>query len=282
MMLSPFFPFDNENEESFRLRISKIQSACLDYKRLEKGLSKWIKKLTWGSFKGQVDHLTSRYYDFSLSHPPLFYSNRRMPLWNVAVTWICHLENGLTIPIIQLRKKRGLIGKCYAFSEVLTHEAFHAFRAGFHQPKYEEILAYRSSGNRLRRYFGPIFEGTWESSFLMVGFFISLLLSISLSLKGGIITGVTLILFFLTRLIYRQRIFRKAEKKLRPFLKAEIPPLWVLARLTDREIEFIAKKRKSKIKTYFLSEKIKNLRIRSILLKYFLLTECFSSDNVSK
>jgi hypothetical protein len=52
--------------------------------------------------------------------------------------------------------------------ELLLHEWFHVARAGFDEPQFEELMAYRSSRG-LRRWLSPLFQASWESiTFLLL------------------------------------------------------------------------------------------------------------------
>jgi hypothetical protein len=90
------------------------------------------------------------------------YSNKKLPFWEGAALWTgeeCY---------IQLREgfKTGrYLG--YSREEVLTHEAVHAARVAFEEPKFEEVLAYRTSQNSLRKWVGPLFRRPWESAVLV-------------------------------------------------------------------------------------------------------------------
>lgn len=161
--------------------------------------------------KGPLEQVTPSLYAFR--------SNRHLPFWTAAVTWIFPLPSGASLPLLQLPKKRRLF--CFANEkEILAHESIHALRAAFNEPKFEEILAYRTSSSAFRRLFGPLFTSTKES-----GLFLLLCL-------GAIACGNPLLIFlpllpWLLRLFLRQRQFFRARHHL---------PDALLQLLTDREI----------------------------------------------
>ena len=85
---------------------------------------------------------------------PLVYSNRRLFPWQGGVSWTINPPEGTPFPLVQLRKgfKKGR----FLFNdreEVLHHEAVHAMRLAFNEPRFEEILAYFHSKKKWRALF---------------------------------------------------------------------------------------------------------------------------------
>lgn len=158
--------------------------------------------------------ITLSLFGFSIDWVPLHYSNKNLPFWEGAATWIGEEYS------IQLRegfKKGRYLG--YQRSEVLAHEAVHAARMAFNEPQFEEALAYRTAKSGLRKWIGPIFRKPWES----LVFILSL---------GAIPLGYLWIpLFFLSllgiRLLMTQWALQQCLKKL---------PLFLVVCLTDKEI----------------------------------------------
>ncbi len=153
-----------------------------------------------------------------------FKSNKKLPLWTAALTWIIEIEKGVKIPILQLPKTP----RRFSFAsqdEVIAHEKVHALRAAFEEPMFEEIIAYRTSTSKFRRFMGPLFSTTKESG----AFLITLL-------TFPFIRALPAIVFFLLfiRLFYRQSLFAKALKNLGA--KKEM-----ISYLTDNEIKLAAK-----------------------------------------
>lgn len=74
-------------------------------------------------------------------------------------------------------------------------------------------------------------------------------------------------MFFFFRLFRTQILFRKAKKKIRKLLGIE--PLWVLLRLTDREIRLFATQPLAVIEDFARKEKLKSVRWRQIYQSYF-------------
>lgn len=178
-------PGPNEDEKAFLQRASKLESFSPE---------------DWKEAHAKTEKL----YGFAIDWVSCTYSNHKLPFWEGAATWIS--EEG--IPSIQLRngfKKGKYLG--YTRSEVLAHEAVHAARSAFEEPRFEEILAYRTSTNFFRKCLGPLFRKPKESLLFLLFF--------------------PLGIFFLFRLLRDQWIFQGCLQKL---------PLPVILCLTDKEI----------------------------------------------
>ncbi len=173
----------------------------------------------------------------------VFYDNKKLPFWQAAATWI---EDDT--PRIQLKKKN-LLG--YSTEEILSHEAVHAVRFAFDEPRFEEILAYHTSKNKFRRFFGPIFQHSWESTLFVVLVLASLIPYLKL-LPWVFLT------YLLVRLIRNQKTFSECKKNL---------SLSIMLRLTDKEIALFSKW--ENILPYINQAKDKSLRWRMIYVNYF-------------
>ncbi|WP_213358219.1 hypothetical protein [Chlamydiifrater phoenicopteri] len=203
-------------------------------------------------------------FDVRPNHLEVIYSDEGIGGWEGGCTWI--ESSGVSI---QLRKKFLKSSKLfflYSRKEVLMHEAVHAVRMKFHEPLFEEILAYRTSRG-LRRYLGPLFRHPGESYWSIFGALVGLGIS-SYDLVAGLLVAIAVPIYFLSRLIFYLRIFAKAQKKIRKLLG--IPPLWVLLRLTDAEIKFVASQPLRIIEEYAKKKKLKDLRWRQIYASYFM------------
>lgn len=159
---------------------------------------------------------------------PLIYSNKGLSLFEVGTTWI-EDTGPFPYPIIQLRKSFKTNKKWFFYSkeEVLKHELIHAKRVCFHEPKFEEFIAYTVSKNLFRKLFGPIFQNHVEPFFFLISglatcFFYMHPIIFSFGLLG--------ISFFIGRLLLRHIIFHKALRKHDYQLNA-------LLSFTDKEIQ---------------------------------------------
>ena len=160
-------------------------------------------------------------YERVLPKPPLrVIRKKRLPFWFGAMTSI-YTYQGYEIPVIELPKKPR-----HNQDEVLAHEQVHFLRSSFREPKFEEILAYRTSKAKWRQWIGPLFERPWES-------YLFLILALPLPLVAAAFA-----LLLGTRLTFYQWVFKKALNNL-PYKNREE----IIALLTDREIFQIAFKK---------------------------------------
>ena len=137
--------------------------------------------------------------------------------WEAACT---RIEDGKVE--VQLHPKR----KKSEHQQILAHEAVHAIRCAFDEPRFEEILAYRTSSNVFRRYFGPLFQKPWQAKLLL---FAVLIDSVSIFFAGACFYATLLIFSVLSlRLMVGQHRFASCRKNLND-------PRLALA-LTDSEI----------------------------------------------
>ncbi len=189
--------------------------------------------------------------------------------WEAAATWIEETEEGIRTCQIQIKDSR--LSKLYAKEEVIAHEMVHAMRLMFDEKRFEEVLAYQTSKNRFRRYFGPLFSNPTESRALMG------LVAISWCLYGmNIFFEVHPFLNFVLylpmlalgygvlRLVRSQRIFSAALGNLQAATGSALP---LALRLTDKEIELFAKSTPEQIHSFAKQEK--NFRWRQLYISYF-------------
>ncbi len=129
------------------------------------------------------------------------YSNKGLRFWEAGCTW----SDGS----IQLRKvfEKKRVWLLYSRDEIIAHEQVHAKRLHLEEPVFEEILAYRTSKSRFRRYWGPIFRTPKESLLF------ALTLLFPPFIPWALLPILGLVAFGMMRLIRLQRIFSKAEAK---------------------------------------------------------------------
>lgn len=176
--------------------------------------------------------ITRRLFGFSVDWVPIFYSNERLPFWEGAATWIGQR------PSIQLRenfKKGRYLG--YRCEEVLAHEAVHAARVAFEEPRFEEVLAYRTSKSRLRRWIGPLFRKSWES--------IAFMSSLIPAFFGYFWIPLGVLGWLSLRLAWAQWTLQRCLKKL---------PLSLIVCLTDAEIQKFSSLPLADIQAYFQND----------------------------
>lgn len=207
---------------------------------------------------------TSQLFDFSLDWVEVFYSKKSLPAWQGAITWIDE------IPKIQLHPqlKKGSLLKIYSREEVLSHEAVHAARSQFSEPRFEEHFAYLTTKSPWRRFLGPFFRTSAESTL-----FLLLLLFCTLAPLFGFpqlfILSIGAVAFGLIRLTLSQYIFKQCQKKLSALVKDPATALSVMLRLTDKEIDSFAKSSPDKISAYIAHEKKHCLRWKVLSAAYF-------------
>ena len=178
-----------------------------------------------------------------------------LTFWEGAATWIEENEDGSRSCQIQL--KDSWLTRLYPKEEIIAHEMVHAMRHMFDERRFEEILAYQTSKNRFRRYFGPIFSSPKESKCFITLLLISILsswaeIAFDFNLVGNSICTLPLLAlgFGFFRLNRSQRVFSKAMRNLEKVIHPHAKPLEVALRLTDCEIELFAKYSSQEIRAF--------------------------------
>lgn len=222
-------------------------------------------------------------YDIFPSWVPLFFSNYKLSFWHGGCAWIFQQkQNSPTSAFFQLRqnfrKSKTYLG-VYDQDELISHELSHVGRMMFEEPKFEEILAYRSSKSSFRRFFGPIVQSSYESTIFVL--FLLLLITVdfftitggykdpfSLSLIGrfGILC---LISYALVRLWLRQKQFKGCLKNLRKTVSNIHEADAVIYRLTDDEIIAFSRQSPEEIQQYAEEQKTHTLRWKLLDKAYF-------------
>lgn len=220
-------------------------------------------------------------YDIAPHWIPLFFSNYRLPLWHGGCAWIYQMtEDSPTAALIQLRRKfeetKKYLG-IYHRDELITHELCHVGRMKYQEPKYEEMLAYRTSEYSFRRLFGSLFQSSIESViFLLIIFMLAVFdfflistdrhdaYTMALWLKA---IPVALILAAITRLVHRRKTLEKCRKNLEAVFGKKYAEA-VLYRLTDDEITRFSKYNSEHIKAYANTQAAQELRWRVITAAY--------------
>lgn len=165
--------------------------------------------------------------------------------WEGAATWIEEGQEGRTCSI---QINTSWASRLYPQEELIAHEMVHALRCTLDENRFEEILAYRTSKNRFRRYFGPLFSQPRESTIfvlLLVGSWLLALLQLffDLSLGGNLIFLLPLgsLAWSLGRLIRSQSLFSAALRNLEQRYPGK--GLSSALYLTDAEIALFARSR---------------------------------------
>ncbi len=210
---SGFIPGPLETEEIFLQRVAIIKEK-----------ESQIPRAHWDWVRVHLHEI----FGFSPECLPAFYSNKGLSLWQGAATWI---EDG--VPTVQLKeafRKGSFLG--YSRDEILAHEAVHAARSAFDEPRSEEFFAFFVSEKWWRKMFGPIVQRPWE----VWAFGITLILSFWSGILAAICVGIGF-----WRLLLCHRRMRFAGRKLLQAVGDPKKARAVLFRLTDKEIELFSK-----------------------------------------
>lgn len=208
---------------------------------------------------------------------PIYFSNHQLFPWHGGSAWIFQLtESSPTTALLQLRKafySSKTFLRLYSRDEVVAHEAAHVGRMLFEEPRFEELLAYRSSSSPFRRWLGPIVQSGKESAIFVFLLFLLIMADIFILTLGSFeafayvqsfkLFPVALIGLALVRLWRRHRQFRLCRKN----LAHTSDPEALIYRLTDKEIATFSRLSPEKINDYVKSAT--GLRWRQLRLAYF-------------
>jgi hypothetical protein len=194
--------------------------------------------------------------------------------WEGAATWIEENEKGQRISAIQL--KPSLPAWLYLPEEMLAHELVHAMRMGFEDNRFEEILAYQTSKNKLRRYFGPLFARPAEvkgfiflSLVTWLGFWAELAFELELGGRFFVWAPLFAIGLGIFRLMRSQRTFSAALRNLKKAITKPGKSLAVALRLSDSEILQFAISSPNEIIAFAQKKKETDLRWNQLFAAYF-------------
>lgn len=234
-------PGPQESEEEFLQRLAKIEAV--------KANGVPLLSSDWEEAYAALEPLFGIRPDWICA----YYSSKGLPFWQAAATWI----EG-SIPSIQLKPpfQEGSYYKLYSRKEVLAHEAVHAARTAFNEPRFEEVFAYQTSMRGFSRWIGPLFKRSWES-YLLISL-VPLLATPLFSLP------LLAIAFGSLRLAHAHWHLHLCTKKLTTLVKN---PQAILLRLTDREIFLFGRMSQEAILTYV--SKGDSLRLRVLRLLIF-------------
>lgn len=190
------------------------------------------------------------------------YSNQGLPFWQGGCTFI---EGNA----FRLQLRASFKNKSYSFfyskEEILSHEYIHVARMAFNEPIFEEFFAYLTASTSFRRFFGPFFRTSKESS-LFLGFMItSSLTNFVFPMMGwtwgllGLVMGGGIFRLWKTHLLFRA-CFKRVNKLTGSKQKA----LLLMLLLTDREIQECAKLSSDVSSKYFLKIDNSSLRLRQL------------------
>ena len=214
----------------------------------------------------------------NVSWVPLSYSNRALFFWQGAALWTFEIPDQGTIPMIQLRTafKKGRFFLS-SLEEVLCHESVHALRARFHEPRFEEILAYYHAPSKWRRFWGPFFRTPRDAFFSFFSLFFSLFLQgVSFFFTDSFFFYLTFApVFPLIDLAYKcfslikdQRVLKRALLTLCQVFPKEKQGFPIAVRLTDLEIQKFAKISLQEAVNYIRQMAKQSVRWRQIVAQF--------------
>lgn len=183
-----FIPGPQETEEAFLARIAYNRNlhGQLDPAFVESSEAKLLLQ--------ESSTITRPIYGFELKGVPILFSNEKLGFLHGGCAWIFQKEESCPIgAFFQLRSafrnKKRYLG-LYNRKEILAHEALHVARMAFEEPKYEEILAYKSSLSPFRRKWGALFRTPKEMLLFIV--LLALFLIVPLSLPATTTLALTI------------------------------------------------------------------------------------------
>lgn len=209
----------------------------------------------------------------------LIYHNEKLAPWHGGAAWIFQMDNDSpTSAVLQLRQsflhKQSYLGVLKR-EELIAHELSHIGRMMFDEPKFEEMLAYRSSDSWLSRTLGPLLQSSVESLFFVLSLLLVFFLDIIALLQGGYILfqavawlkllPAALILFAVIRLYRKRKQMDDCFAKLNQLVDNDKAHA-ILYRLTDQEILLFAKSSIDEIQKYIKQQS--ELRWQVIRLSY--------------
>jgi len=222
-----FIPGPGETSEAFLKRVQETKNFFRS--------QEWIPLHHWEMPAEKLKVL----FNFSPRWCAATYSAKGLTPWQAAATWI----DVKRIYKIQVRSSRWLSWLVNS-QELLAHEAAHAARAAFDEPKYEELFAFLTSTSRWRRVLGPLFrkpvEAAWLVGLLGIGLVVQMVeiwAGVDLFSQLWFVAALCRCSFWSIRLARARRCLAKAAKKLAPYLKDPAMVRFVLFRMTDAEIE---------------------------------------------
>lgn len=278
-----FIPGLEETEEAFNARVSFCQAldqelvkkvgADLPFDAGDQASQEILKE-------GTI--ITSDLYGIAPEWVPIFFNNYQLALWHGGCAWIFQLdEQTPTSAFLQLRARfRGQKSylALYDRQELIAHELAHVGRMMYHEPQFEEILAYRSSSSRWRRWLGPIVQSSKES--LLFIFILGAIVMADLALLvldqpigssalwGVKLAPLALIAFAFIRLMHKQWLFARCEKKLGELYENASDARHLLYRLSDGEIRYFSHSSIDSIKAFMQEQAAHSFRWQFLLRLY--------------
>lgn len=266
--LRGWIPGPHEEKDPFLKRVEALDHF---YSNPPTDVDHFLTTRDWTQAIEKLKGLYDMAPDWIVAH----YSDRNLTFFQGAATWITE-KGDYRIPLVQLKEKfeRGSLLKVYGKSEVLAHEAVHAARMQFDEPRFEEIFAYKTSPYFWRRLFGPLFEKPWEATLFITLVFVPLIFEIlRLFWKDEPLFAWAPLLpfayfaFLLCRLLFLRTTLCLALRRLKGLLKNPTKKWAAAMRMRDRELFLFAYRSKESIESFLKKEK--SLRWQLLKETYF-------------
>lgn len=261
-------PGPDETEEVFRKRAE----YCLNLKQaisteLKDKIPFSLKELQ-PLFLDEALKESEQYYDVHPNWVPIFFSNTQLTPWHGGCAWIFQVDEKTPYSaFLQMRQtfqqSKRYLG-LYDRNEILAHEYAHIGRMKFEEPKFEELLAYRSSNSKLRKWIGPLIQSTWEGLLFVATLMMIFIVDFFLVLYGDLaayqnlmylkLIPLGLLLLGGIRLFIRHRQLNRCENTLKKITPNPLKINAILYRLTDKEIIEFGKMAKNEILDYIEEE----------------------------
>ncbi len=248
-------PGPKENEEDFLKRSQYCLKLRDRFKEVDQqGLPFLLEEGSSQEILHEAFPVTSSLYGIEPQWIPLFFSNYKLFPWHGGCAWIFQMDESSPVAaFFQLRQafrsSKVYLG-IYHRKELMAHELSHVGRMLFMEPRFEEILAYRSSSSWFQRTFGPLVEASWESAIFVLILFFIVLADIAvlttgyshyyLPLQALKVVPMGMLVYALIRLWKRQRVFSRCLDRVKDITKDEKRANAFVYRLTDEEIDQFA------------------------------------------
>lgn len=275
-------PGPNESEEEFTERVAYCKNLKNSFgELLGKEISTEVDSTFSKKLIEDVAPTIKKLFGIVPEWVPIVFTNHRMLPWHGGSAWIFQItDNSPTSAFFQLRKSFETSSKylgLYDREELLAHESAHIGRMMFEEPKFEEMLAYRTAKSGFRRWFGSIVQSSWESLLFVFVLLLCFLGDLIIAFSGYPdpnhstlwikLIPVLLVLSGIIRLSIRHRQFSKCLKKLQG-LCGEEKANAIIYRLKDDEIIAFGRMSLEEIKQYATREAEHSLRWQVIAKVY--------------
>lgn len=285
------FPGPEESQEDFFARAHFCQNLRQEMMQIEADLPFKSEESASHPILEEAFQRTEALYGIRPDWVPLFFSNYQLAPWHGGCAWIFQLSDQTpTSAFLQLRaqfqRQASYLG-IYKRSELIAHELAHVGRMMYHDPQFEEFLAYQSANSQFRRFLGPVVQSSQETLFfiLLLGviFIASLaLLTMETWASHTWILGLQLMPILILglafmRLCRHHLILRQCRQKLNELYQSEQTAQHVLYRLTDQEIRLFSRFPIKQIRDFVLDQQEERFRWRFLLQQYPL--PVFESGN---